>query len=165
MSIIDVSFDVDFTTDRTSRSPKTAVWSLAKRISCLREGANSDEIATNFLLGDWLGSTATGHGAAVLHATFPMEEGPLLQITKLTHALDLGVENGRPVDLLFALVGDRSDQGLLRGAVQRCRKFVRNAVLLNEIRKGFPLERLVRIGGPTPSQMNRFSVPALKIAQ
>lgn len=163
MSIVDVSFDVDFTCDRVSRSPKTAVWNLANRISCLREGASGDEIATNFLQGDWLGSTATGHGAAVLHAAFPMEEGPLFQVTNLTHGLVLGVENGRPVDLLFAFVGDRSDQRLLRSAVQRCRKFIRNADPLNEIRKGFPIERIVRIGGPTMIQMNRFSVPALQV--
>lgn len=165
MSIVDVSFDVDFACDRTSRSPKAAVWKQAKRISSLRDGSTGDEIATYFLLGDWLESMATGHGAAVLHAVFPMREAPLIQITKLSHALDAGLPSARPIDLLFAIVGDRRDQRQLRSAVQRCRKFIRNATLLNEVREGFHVERLVRNVHPTTFQVTQEGSPPLQVIQ
>jgi len=134
MTIVGVSFDVDFATHKTSKLSKGAFWALGKRIASLRTSHTGDEIAMYFMLREQRGLLCMGKGVAIQQAIFPMSELPLIQILRLTQSLDFEAIDEENIDLMFSIVGDRRDHRKMRDAIDRCILIARNPCMLNTIR-------------------------------
>ncbi|UJQ93964.1 PTS sugar transporter subunit IIA [Mariluticola halotolerans] len=145
MSVVDASFEIDFAIDKTSMSRKASFWALGKRIARLRGDSTGDEIATYFMLRERLGSTSIGKGVAVPRAMFPMRGRPLLQVVLLHAPVDFDARDGVPVDMMFAIVGDRRDQRELRRAILSCSRLAEDDGLLGDIRAARSREDLTRV--------------------
>ncbi|WP_417580701.1 PTS sugar transporter subunit IIA [Pelagibacterium sp.] len=119
MTLAGVSFEIDFTVDKTSKSRKAALSSLAQRIGALRPELSTQDISSCFLTRERLGSTAIGSGVAAPHTIFNEACPPLIQVTVLKSAVDFDASDEAPVDLLLSVVGNRHDLRWLHLALPR----------------------------------------------
>ena len=122
MTHASVSFDIDFAIDKSSRSRKAALMTLAQRIGELRTAVPAQQICGLFLAREKLGSTAVGAGAAVPHTILEKCCAPLVQVTVLRNAIDFDASDEAPIDLLLAVIGNRHDVRWLHLAIPRLTK-------------------------------------------
>lgn len=73
-----------------------------------------------------LGSTALNHGVAIPHCRLKDLHYPMAVLLKLNHPVDYEAEDGKPVDLIFALIvpAEENDMYLdiLKSIVEKLRK-------------------------------------------
>jgi PTS system nitrogen regulatory IIA component len=77
---------------------------LAGRIAAML-GLTAAEIAAALAAREALGSTGVGHGIAVPHAQVPHLPATAGFLVQLERPVDFAAIDGRPVDLLFVLLG------------------------------------------------------------
>lgn len=134
MALARVTFDIDFTIDRLSKSRKAALGILAQRIGVLRPGLSAQDICKCFLARERLGSTAVGAGVAAPHTIFEQSCPPLVQITALKNGIDFDASDGTAVDLLLSVVGNRHDIRWLHLALPRLTKLANSPELAGSLR-------------------------------
>ncbi len=89
-------------TDITSK--KRALEYLAELLARQAGGDHTLEIFQQLTEREKLGSTALGHGVALPHARTALCRQPAGAFIKLGHGIDFDSPDGKPVDLLFALL-------------------------------------------------------------
>lgn len=134
MALASVSFEIDFTIDKVSKSRKAALSSLGQRISALRPAISAHDITGCFLAREKLGSTAIGSGVAAPHTIFSQTCPPLVQVTHLKCAVDFDANDATPVDVLLSVVGNRHDLRWLHFALPRFSKLAKVPELATRLR-------------------------------
>ena len=76
----------------------------AHQIASAEVGLEEDEIYTQLLAREKLGSTGLGEGVAVPHCRVAGCANPIGCLITLSSGVDFGSPDGRPVDLLFVLL-------------------------------------------------------------
>jgi PTS system nitrogen regulatory IIA component len=69
-----------------------------------------DLVANAILKREELGSTGMGSGVAIPHARFPDLRKPFGLLARLRKPIDFEAVDGRPVDIVFLLLGERFRQ-------------------------------------------------------
>lgn len=134
MALTNVSFEIDFTIDKTSRSRKAALSALAQRIGSCRPEISAHDISNCLLAREKLGSTAIGSGVAAPHTIFQQSCTPLVQVTQLKYAIDFDASDATPVDVLLSVVGNRHDLRWLHLALPRFAKLAEAPELAARLR-------------------------------
>lgn len=134
MALASVSFEIDFTIDKTSRSRKAALCSLGQRIGSCRPEISPHDISNCLLAREKLGSTAIGSGVAAPHTIFKQNCLPLVQVTQLRYPIDFDASDGTPVDVLLSVVGNRQDLRWLHLALPRFAKLAKVPELAARLR-------------------------------
>lgn len=89
---------------------KEGVLSAAVRLLCSSRGGDAERLLEEVRRREALGSTGIGEGVAVPHALWDGVEGTSMAALRLATPVEFGAPDGRPVDLVFLMVGPRRDR-------------------------------------------------------
>jgi PTS system nitrogen regulatory IIA component len=104
----------------------------------------ADQIAAALIKREALGSTGMGHGAAIPHARFHELRKPLGIFVKLRWPIDFDAIDGKPVDLVFALLlPEKAESGPLSALAAVARK-LRSPDALASLRKAKDRQELFK---------------------
>ena len=78
---------------------------------------SEDDIVSELLKREGLGSTGMGNGVAIPHARFQNIEKPFGIIAKLKQPIDFDAIDGQPVDIVFMLLLPTGSEGEQLGAL------------------------------------------------
>ena len=78
---------------------------------------SEDDIVSELLKREALGSTGMGNGVAIPHARFQTIEKPFGIIAKLKQPIDFDAIDGQPVDIVFMLLLPTASEGEQLGAL------------------------------------------------
>ena len=78
---------------------------------------SEDDIVSELLKREGLGSTGMGNGVAIPHARFQKIEKPFGIIAKLKQPIDFDAIDGQPVDIVFILLLPTASEGEQLGAL------------------------------------------------
>jgi PTS system nitrogen regulatory IIA component len=85
-------------------SPKRELLQELARKAAENLSLTADQISTELLKREELGSTGTGGGVAIPHARINGVEKPFGMAVRLRHLIDFDAIDGQPVDLVFVLL-------------------------------------------------------------
>ncbi len=95
---------------------------------------SEDDIVSELLKREGLGSTGMGNGVAIPHARFQNIERPFGIIAKLKQPIDFDAIDGRPVDVVFVLLLPTAAEGEQLGALACVARKLRAAEDLVQLR-------------------------------
>jgi PTS system nitrogen regulatory IIA component len=78
---------------------------------------SEDDIVSELLKREGLGSTGMGNGVAIPHARFQTIEKPFGIVAKLKQPIDFDAIDGQPVDIVFMLLLPTASEGEQLGAL------------------------------------------------
>ena len=88
---------------------------------------SEDDIVSELLKREALGSTGMGNGVAIPHARFQTIEKPFGIIAKLKQPIDFDAIDGQPVDIVFVLLLPTAAEGEQLGALACVARKLRSA--------------------------------------
>ena len=106
---------------------------LAK-VAAARLQLSEDQIVTELLKRESLGSTGMGNGVAIPHARFPALKKPFGMMARLKQPIDFEAIDGQPVDLVFLLLLPTAAEGEQLGALACVARKLRSAAELTKLR-------------------------------
>ena len=96
---------------------------------------SEDDIVSELLKREGLGSTGMGNGVAIPHARFQTIEKPFGIIAKLKQPIDFDAIDGQPVDIVFMLLLPTASEGEQLGALACVARKLRAADDLVQLRR------------------------------
>jgi PTS system nitrogen regulatory IIA component len=94
-----------------------------------------DQIATEVMKRETLGSTGMGEGVAIPHARLSGVERPFGLLARLKHPIDFDAIDGKPVDLVFLLLLPVAPHGEQLNALASVARMLRRTETLRELRQ------------------------------
>jgi PTS system nitrogen regulatory IIA component len=117
--------------------------SVSKRVHVISELADrlgeearlpGDLIAGLLMERERLGGTGVGEGVAIPHARIPGLPRPMAAFARLAPPIEFDAIDGRPVDLVFALVTPETQGGDHLKALARVARFLRSSNVRERLR-------------------------------
>jgi PTS system nitrogen regulatory IIA component len=108
-------------------------------------GMASDQIASEVLKREALGSTGTGAGVALPHARLKEIKQPFGLLVRLEHPIDFDAIDGKPVDLVFFLLLPVGSGGEHLNALASVARVLRRTEALDELRRAETGSDLYRV--------------------
>jgi nitrogen PTS system EIIA component len=97
-------------------------------------GTSFEQIATEIIKREALGSTGMGEGVAIPHARLPGIDKPFGLLARLKHPVDFDAIDGKPVDLVFLLLLPVASHGEQLNALASVARLLRRTEMLRELR-------------------------------
>jgi PTS system nitrogen regulatory IIA component len=94
----------------------------------------ADQIAAALIKREGLGTTGMGEGVAIPHARFQTVRKPFGLLVKLNKPVDFDAIDGRPVDVVFALLLPEKAEGGPVGVLATVARKLRSAAVLARVR-------------------------------
>jgi PTS system nitrogen regulatory IIA component len=107
-------------------------------------GASFEQIATEILKREALGSTGMGEGVAIPHARLREIEKPFGLLARLRHPIDFDAIDAKPVDLVFLLLLPVAPHGEQLNALASVARLLRRTETLRELRRTASGDELYR---------------------
>jgi nitrogen PTS system EIIA component len=98
-------------------------------------GLPFDQIATEILKREALGSTGVGEGVAIPHARLQEIEKPFGLLARLKHPIDFDAIDAGPVDLVFLLLLPLAPRGEQLNALASVARMLRRTETLRDLRR------------------------------
>ena len=98
-------------------------------------GVPFDQIATEVIKREALGSTGMGEGVAIPHARLRELKKPFGVLARLKQPIDFYAIDGKPVDLVFLLLLPVASQGEQLNALAFVARTLRKTELLRDLRR------------------------------
>lgn len=95
----------------------------------------ADEISSELLKREGLGSTGTGAGVAIPHARIKGLTTPFGFLVRLRRPIDYDAIDGQPVDIVFALLLPTTTEGEQLGALASVARILRTPQTVAKMRK------------------------------
>ena len=95
----------------------------------------TDEISSELLKREDLGSTGTGAGVAIPHARIKELTAPFGFLVRLRRPIDFDAIDGQPVDIAFALLLPTTTEGEQLGALASVARILRTPQTVAKMRK------------------------------
>lgn len=99
-----------------------------------RSGLDEDDIFRALSRRHKLGSTAINHGVAVPHARISSAKEPSIAFTRLKQPIEFGAPDGRPVDLVFAVIWPSTARDLFFKTLAAICRVPKEPKLLDKLR-------------------------------
>jgi PTS system nitrogen regulatory IIA component len=94
-----------------------------------------DQIVTEIMKRETLGSTGMGEGVAIPHARLPGMERPFGLLARLKHPIDFDAIDGKPVDPVFLLLLPVASHGEQLNALASVARLLRKTETISELRR------------------------------
>jgi PTS system nitrogen regulatory IIA component len=95
----------------------------------------ADNVSTELLKREELGSTGMGSGVAIPHARFQAAAKPFGILAKLKQPIDFEAIDGQPVDLVFVLLLPATTENSQLGALASVARKLTGSVALAQLRR------------------------------
>jgi len=107
-------------------------------------GLNADEVSTEIVKREELGSTGVGNGVGLPHAQLRGLKWPFGLFARLRHAIDFKAIDDQPVDLVFLLLLPDASDGAQLNALACVARVLRDPETLQRIRGAGDRDALFR---------------------
>ena len=97
-------------------------------------GLDAEQVASEILKREQLGSTGMGEGIAIPHARIPKLDRPFGTLTRLKKAIDFAAIDEKPVDLVFLLLLPGATEGDQLNALASVARTLRDSEIATAIR-------------------------------
>jgi PTS system nitrogen regulatory IIA component len=97
-------------------------------------GLDSEEVATQIVKREELGSTGVGNGVALPHARLAGLKAPFGLFARLRRGIDFEAIDDQPVDIVFLLLLPETAHGEQLNALACAARVLRNPVALSQVR-------------------------------
>jgi PTS system nitrogen regulatory IIA component len=97
-------------------------------------GLDPEEVATQIVKREELGSTGVGNGVALPHARLAGLKAPFGLFARLQRGIDFEAIDDQPVDIVFLLLLPETAHGEQLNALARAARVLRNPVTLSQVR-------------------------------
>ncbi len=115
-----ILFDVKFS------NKEEAITALVETLKGNPQVSDIEEIKKSVLERERILSTGVGNGFAIPHAKTPAVDGFLLAVAKLSEPLDFESHDGKPVKMIFLLVGKENLVGEHIKMLSRISRLINN---------------------------------------
>jgi len=96
--------------------------------------AVTDDLVREVLRREYEGSTSVGCGLVIPHARFDQVSEVRIAVATLAEPIDLGADDGRPVDVVILLVGPIADPRQMLRVLARLARLVKQGSFLDGLR-------------------------------
>jgi nitrogen PTS system EIIA component len=127
LSPADVKLDV-------RESDKTRLLQQLSSQAAAKVGLNANEVSTQIIQREELGSTGVGNGVALPHARLRGLSGPFGLFARLRHGIDFEAIDNQPVDIIFLLLLPDPSGGSQLNALACVARALRDPKALQRIR-------------------------------
>lgn len=124
-----------------------AVTTLVDRLAEAGVVKSAPDLVAEVMRREHEGSTAVGGGLVVPHARCRGLDEVHIALATLDPALDLGAEDGEPVDIVMLLVGPERDPRQMLRVLARLARLVKDRAFLDRIRKADTPADLITVFG------------------
>jgi len=124
-----------------------AVTTLVDRLAEAGVVKSAPDLVAEVMRREHEGSTAVGGGLVVPHARCRSLEEVHIALATLDPALDLGAEDGEPVDIVMLLVGPERDPRQMLRVLARLARLVKDRAFLDRIREAETAADLITVFG------------------
>ena len=107
-------------------------------------GLDADQVTTQILKREELGSTGVGNGVALPHARLTGIKAPLGMLARLRRGIDFEAIDDQPVDIVFLLLLPETANGEQLNALACAARVLRNPVALSQVRGAADPDALFR---------------------
>jgi PTS system nitrogen regulatory IIA component len=121
-------------------SDKTQLLRQLSMQAATEVGLDTDEVATQIVKREELGSTGVGNGVGLPHARLAGLKTPFGLLARLHRAIDFEAIDGEPVDVVFLLLLPEVGDGA--GALACVARALRDARVLRRLRDSSDIETL-----------------------
>ncbi len=125
-------------------SDKTQLLRQLSRQAAAEVGLDPDEVATQIVKREALGSTGVGNGVALPHARLAGLTAPFGLLARLRRGIDFEAIDDQPVDIVFLLLLPESADGEQLNALACVARVLRNPEALRRIRDAADPDALFR---------------------
>jgi mannitol/fructose-specific phosphotransferase system IIA component (Ntr-type) len=108
---------------------------LVERLTAAGGVSDQERLLADLLARERSASTVIGQGLAVPHTRSTAVERLRIAVATLSDPLDLGAEDGRPIDVFFLIVAPAASARLLLLAMARLARLVKRGQLLADLRR------------------------------
>jgi nitrogen PTS system EIIA component len=143
MHIEDFLSPSDVITDLRASDKTSVLQELARRAAAVLR-MPADAISAELLKREQLGSTGMGDGIAIPHARVAGVKSPFGMLARLKEPVDFEAVDGRPVDLVFLLLGPAAPQGEQLNVLACVARKLRDPATLKELRGAKDSQALYR---------------------
>lgn len=145
MKIADILCPDAIVGNSACHSKKDALDTLARLLAATDPGLGQGEIFDCLIARERLGSTGLGQGIAIPHGRLKEQQRAIAAFLRLARGVDYAAPDGRPVDLLFALiVPEQSTEAHLQILARLAEMFSAEA-MLRRLRRARSAEALYAI--------------------
>ena len=134
MNISDLLSEDSVLLDVRSSSKRSLLQDLAA-IAAARVGLKLEDVASNLLKREELGSTGVGGGIAIPHARLATLDRPYGLLAKLKQPIEFDAIDGQSVDIVFVLLLPSDVENKQLGALALAARTLRSVSTADKIRK------------------------------
>ncbi len=124
-----------------------AVTALVERLKDQAGVRSGEHLVAEVMRREQEGSTAVGGGLVVPHARCRGVEEVHIAVATLQDPLDLGADDGKPVDIVILLIGPERDPRQMLRVLARLAKLVKDRAFLDRLRAAETSEDLLAVFG------------------